>query len=103
MTPKPKLLDPIHPGEILIEEFMKPLGLSQNRLARELDVNPARISDIVHGRAAISAPMALRLGRFFGISAEFWSRLQGSYELRVARRRDGEQIEARVRPLERAA
>ena len=103
MPPKPKLLDPIHPGEILIEDFMKPLGVSQNRPARELDVNPARVSDIVHGRASISAAMELRLGRFFGTSAEFWINLQSGYDLRLARRRDGEKIEARVRPLERAA
>jgi addiction module HigA family antidote len=103
MTVKAKLLEAIHPGEILLEDFLKPLEISQNRLARELDVNVARVSDIVHGRASISAAMALRLGRFFGTSAEFWINLQSGYDLRLARRRDGERIEAKVRPLESAA
>lgn len=103
MTAKPKRRDFIPPGEILLEDFMKSLGVSQNRLARELDVNPARISDIVHGRSSISAAMALRLGRFFGTSAEFWINLQSGYDLRLARRRDGERVAARVRPLDRAA
>lgn len=103
MASKTKSLEPIHPGEVLLEDFMKPLDVSQNRLARELAVNPARISDIVHGRSSVSAAMALRLGRFFGVSAEFWLNLQSGYDLRVARRRDGDTITARIRPIERAA
>ena len=86
MTAKTKLLDPIHPGEILLEEFLRPLGVSQNRLARELEVNVARISEVVHGRTSISAVMALKLARFFGNSAEFWLNLQSGYDLRLARR-----------------
>jgi addiction module HigA family antidote len=103
MTAKPKHLEPIHPGEILLEDFLKPLDISQNRLARELDVNAARVNEIVHGRSSISAAMALRLSRFFGTSAEFWINLQSGYDLRLARRRDGERIDARVRPRESAA
>lgn len=103
MTAKPKLLDPIHPGEILMEDFMKPLAISQNRLARELGVNVARVADLVHGRAGISAAMALRLARFFGTTPEFWVNLQSGHDLRVARRREGERIAAKVRPLQRAA
>jgi len=103
MSAKSKLLEPIHPGEILLEDFMKPLELSQNRLARDLDVNVARIADLVHGRAGISAAMALRLARFFGTTPEFWVNLQTAYDLRLARRRDGDRIAAKVRPLERAA
>ncbi len=93
------LLDPIHPGEILREDFMKPLGISINRLAREVGVPPGRISEIVRGKRAISADTALRLGRFFGVSPEIWVNLQGDYELRVARRAMGEAIEGRVKPL----
>jgi addiction module HigA family antidote len=65
-------LDPIPPGEILLEEFMKPLGVSQNKLARDIDVPPARVNDIVHGRRAITADSALRLGKYFGVSPELW-------------------------------
>src|ERR1700750_1977071 len=67
-----KRLDPIPPGEILLEEFMRPKGISQNRLARDLDVNPARVNDIVHGRSAITAPLTLRLAKYFGTTPELW-------------------------------
>jgi addiction module HigA family antidote len=90
-------LEPIHPGEILLEEFMKPLEVSINRLARELLVPPGRISAIVNGRRAITADTALRLGRYFGVSPELWVGLQADYELRIARREVGEEIEERVR------
>ena len=79
-----KKLDLIWPSEILLEEFMKPLGISQNRLARDIDVPPARINDIVHGRRAITADTALRLGKYFGTSAELWMGLQMDYDLRRA-------------------
>jgi antitoxin HigA-1 len=82
---KAKRLDPIPPGEILLEEFMRPNGISQNRLARDLDVNPARVNDIVHGRSAITAPLALRLAKYFGTTPELWMNLQASYELRCYR------------------
>ena len=80
-----KKLAPVHPGEILQEEFMKPLGLSQNRLGRDLGVSPRRINEIVHGKRSITADTALRLSRYFGTSAEFWLGLQTDYDLDVAR------------------
>ena len=98
MSAKSKLLEPIHPGEILLEDFMKPLELSQNRLARDLDVNVARIADLVNGRAGISAAMALRLARFFGTTPEFWVNLQTAYDLSVAEIENAKRIEKEVRP-----
>lgn len=92
----PKLLDPIHPGEILAEEFFKPAALSANALAKALGVPVTRISEIVRGRRGISADTALRLARYFGTSAELWLGLQSEYELRVARREVGEEIRRRV-------
>jgi addiction module HigA family antidote len=78
---------------------MKPNGISQNRLARDIDVNPARVNDIVHGRSAITAPIALRLAKYFGTSAELWMNLQASYDLRRARATDWPRLEPRVRVL----
>ena len=92
-----KLLDPIHPGEILYEDFMKPLGVSINELAREIAVPPNRISEIVGGKRAITADTALRLGKHFGVSAELWMGLQTDYDLRVAKRTTWPKAEARVR------
>jgi addiction module HigA family antidote len=80
-----KLLDPIHPGEILSEEFMKPMDISINKLARAIGVPPGRISTIVNGKRSISADTALRLGVYFGVSPELWLGLQIDYDLRVAR------------------
>ncbi len=97
MNRQPKNLEPIHPGEILMEEFMKPLNISINRLARELCVPPGRISAIVNGKRSITADTALRLGRFLGVSPEIWTGLQSDYELRIARRTVGTEIEERVR------
>jgi addiction module HigA family antidote len=94
-----KRLAPIPPGEILSEEFMKPNNLSQNRLARDIDVNPARVNDIVHGRSAITAAIALRLAKYFGTTPELWMNLQADYELRRARAMDWPKIERRVRVL----
>ena len=76
-----KRLDPIHPGEILQEEFMKPASVSQNRLAREIGVNVARISDIVRGRRGVSADTAVRLAAFWSTTPEFWMNLQTNYDL----------------------
>src|SRR5215510_1420558 len=84
---KTKRLPLIPPGEILAEEFMKPNGLSQNRLARDIDVNPARVNDIVHGRSAITAAIALRLAKYFCTTPELWLNLQNGYDLRCARAR----------------
>ncbi len=80
-----KKLPPIHPGEILLEEFLKPLGLSQYRLAKSLSVPPRRINEIAQGKRAITADTALRLGRFFGNSERFWLNLQTTYDLELER------------------
>jgi addiction module HigA family antidote len=93
----PKKLPPVHPGEILREEFMKPLGLSQNRLGRDLGVSPRRINEIVQGKRSITADTALRLSRYFGTSAEFWLGLQTDYDLDVARDELEEKIDREVR------
>ncbi len=89
-------LTPIPPGEILLEEFMLPLGLSINALARELDAPPNRISAIVRGERAITADTALRLGKYFGVSPELWLGLQADYQLRLAKRDLWPQIDAQV-------
>jgi len=93
-----KLLEPIHPGEILREEFLKPMGISINRLAREIVVPPGRISEIVNGRRGITADTALRLSQFFGTSAELWLGLQSDYDLRVTRQKVGKEIARRIEP-----
>ena len=99
MGRRARLLDPIHPGEILREEFMRPQGVSINRLAREILVPPGRISQIVNGRRGITADTALRLGKFFGVSPQFWTNLQAQYDLRVAQRAGWREVEPRIRPL----
>lgn len=96
-------LDPIPPGEILLEEFMRPHDLSQNKLARDIDVPVARINDIIHARRGISADSALRLAAYFRTSAEFWLNLQSRYDLKVARRTVGEKIKKGIRPLPQQA
>lgn len=102
MPKKTKLLDPIHPGEILTEEFMQPLGISINRLARDLHVPPNRIHGIVHGTRSITADTALRLGIYFGVTPELWLNLQSEYDLRVTRRTAGGDIAKTVRKREAA-
>ncbi len=84
MTTRSRRLDPVHPGEVLLEEFMRPMGISINRLARDLSVPPGRISAIVNGKRAITADTALRLGRYFEVSPETWVGLQADYDLRLA-------------------
>src|SRR5438093_5587886 len=96
---KRKKLAPIHPGEILREEFMKPRGLSQNGLSRALNVPPRRINEIVLEKRGITADTALRLARFFGTSAEMWTGLQADYDLRPARYEKARTIEREVEPL----
>ena len=93
-----QLLDPIPPGEILREEFLRPLGISINQLARDLGVPPNRVSAIVNGKRAITADTALRLGTYFQVSPELWLDLQSDYDLRVLRRTVGPRIASQVRP-----
>ncbi len=88
---------PIHPGEILLEEFMEPLGLTQNQLARDLGVDPGRINRIVTGKTRITADTALRLARYFGTTPQLWMNLQTKYDLEVAMDKNAEEIEKRVR------
>lgn len=95
-------LPPIHPGEILREELMKPLGLSINRVARDLRVPVTRISDIVNGRRGLSADTSLRLARYFGNTPEFWMNLQSTYDLRVVAHRSATRIARDVHPIEAA-
>lgn len=92
-----RLLEPIPPGEVLFEEFMKPLGVSINALAREIAVPPNRVSDIVNGKRSITADTALRLGKYFGVSPEVWLGLQADYDLRIAKRTTWLKAEPRVR------
>ncbi|MEZ4859844.1 MAG: HigA family addiction module antitoxin [Caldilineaceae bacterium] len=90
-------LPPVHPGEVLLEDFMKPLGLTQYRLAHDIGVPPLRINQIVHGKRAVTADTALRLARYFGTSANVWMRLQARYDLEVAEAKLAQQIEAEVK------
>jgi addiction module HigA family antidote len=92
-----KNLSPIHPGEILLEDFMEPLGLTQYRLARDLRVTPIRISQIVNGKRSISVDTALRLARYFGTSAAVWLRLQVHYDLEVAEQELSKRINREVK------
>lgn len=90
---------PIHPGEILSEEFLVPMSISQSRVARDINVPPRRINEICLGKRAITPDTALRLGRFFGMSAEFWMNLQKRYELECAKDEKQASIDREVRPL----
>jgi addiction module HigA family antidote len=92
-----KKLNPIHPGEVLWEEFLKPLGISQNRLALNIGVPPRRINEIVLGKRGITADTALRLAKFFGTSAEFWLGLQSQYDLDITAEKIGKRLEQEVR------
>ena len=92
-------MPPIHPGEVLNEDFLVPLALSQYRLAKEIGVSPRRINEIDHGIRAVSADTALRLGRCFGVSAQFWMNLQSHYDLEVEANRLGESLEREVAVL----
>ena len=94
-----KLFDPIKPGEILREDFMDQLGISINKLSRELSVPPNRISEIVNGKRAITADTALRLQRYFGVEAQFWLNLQTEYDLRMMKRKIWTDIERRIIPI----
>jgi addiction module HigA family antidote len=98
-----KAQTPIHPGEILSEEFLAPLGISQSRIARDISVPPRRINEICLGKRAITPDTALRLGRFFGMSAEFWMTLQQRYDLECAKDALEARLEREVRPFHRDA
>lgn len=89
-------LPPVHPGEVLLTEFLQPMDLSQYRLAKDISVPPRRINEIVHGKRSVTADTALRLARYFGTSDRFWLNLQTSYDLDVERDRLGERLEAEV-------
>jgi addiction module HigA family antidote len=92
-----ELLEEIHPGEILLEDFMKPMGISARQLAADIDVSPSRISELVRGKRPITADTALRLGLFFNMDPRFWMNLQTEYDLRVANRTVREKIAPRIR------
>ena len=92
-------LSPIHPGEVLLEEFIKPMNLSQNRLAIDIGVDARRINEIVLGKRSITADSALRLSRFFGNSPQFWLGLQTQYDLDITEDRIGKRLDREVRPL----
>jgi len=98
-----KKLPPVHPGEILLEEFLKPLELSQYRVARDLSVPPRRINEIVHGQRGVTADTALRLARYFGTSPRFWLNLQARYDLEVENDRLGSRLRKEVAVLRRAS
>jgi addiction module HigA family antidote len=89
----------VHPGEVLLEEFLKPLGLTQNRLAREIHVPPRRINEIVLGKRSLTPDTALRLARYFGTSERFWLGLQMDFDLEETQRQVGERIERQIQPL----
>lgn len=91
-------LAPVHPGEVLLEEFLGPMGISQYRLAKDTSVPPRRINEIVHGTRAVSADTALRLARYFGTSERFWLNLQAQYDLEIERDRLGERLDREVTP-----
>ena len=94
---------PIHPGEVLLEEFIKPLRISQYRVAKDVSVHPRRINQIVHGKRSVTADTALRLSRYFGTSERFWLNLQSGYDLEVEKDRLGDRFEKEVRVLARPA
>ena len=94
--------DPIKPGEILREDFLEPLGISINRLSRELSVPPNRVSEIVNGKRSITADTALRLQRYFGVEAQFWLNLQTEYDLRMMKHKIWADIERRIIPMKNA-
>jgi addiction module HigA family antidote len=98
-----KLLPSIHPGEILLEEFLKPLGISQYRLAKDMNVPARRINEIVHGKRAITADTALRLGKFFNMSPQFWMNLQTRYELEKAEDRLRKTLDKEVQTYKKVA
>lgn len=98
-TTEANMIEPIHPGEILLEDFINGFGITQNKLAVSIAVPPRRINEIVHGKRGITADTAIRLARYFGTSEEFWMNLQSNYELRIERRVNQDSVAA-ITPLE---
>jgi addiction module HigA family antidote len=98
-----KLLEEIHPGEILLEDFMKPMGISARQLAADIDVSPSRISELVNGQRPITADTALRLGLFFGMEPRFWLNLQSEYDIRVVDRELRAKLSPRIRVFQPVA
>lgn len=98
-----KKLPPIHPGKILMEEFLAPMGISQYRLAKDISVSPRRINEIVHEKRSITADTALRLGRFFGMTPQFWMNLQNRYDLETTEDLIGKRLNNEVNALQREA
>jgi len=98
----PRKIKPIHPGEILLEEFLAPMEISQYRLAKDISVPPRRINEIVHGKRAITANTALRLSRYFGMTEQFWMNLQTRYELEVEKDKLGSRLESEVQSVRAA-
>jgi len=94
-------IPPVHPGEVLLEDFLEPIGISQYRLAKEMNVYPRKINEIVHGQRAITADTALRLSRYLGTSAELWMNLQSLYDLEKTRDEIESQLEKEITPLVR--
>ena len=94
-----KKMKPIHPGEVFLEEFLNPMGISQYRLAKDISVPARRINEIVHGKRSITADTALRLGRYFGMSAQFWMNLQDHFDLEVQMDRIGDRLDKEVHAL----
>ena len=92
-------MPPVHPGEILMEEFLTPMGISQYRLSRDISVPPRRINEIVHGTRSVTADTALRLGRYFGVSPQFWLNLQAHFDLEQEQDRLGDRLEQEVQTL----
>ena len=101
MRKRKERLDPVHPGDVLREDFMKPMGLSAYAVAKAVGATPIAISEIVRCKRGVSAEMALKLGRFFGVSPELWVGIQSDYDLEIARGRSEKKIFRRVRPLNR--
>ena len=99
----PKKLVPVHPGEVPLEEFLHPMGVTQYRLAKDISVSARRISEIVHGERAITADTALRLSRYFGTSERFWLNLQADYDLQVEKDRLGDRLKREVTVMSRAS
>jgi addiction module HigA family antidote len=97
-----KKLPPVHPGEVLLEEFLNPLGISQYRIAKDISVPARRINEIVHGKRSITADTALRLARYFGTSEKFWLNLQARYDLEVEKNRLGDRLEREVAVIAQA-